>query len=139
MLKSARLQYGEVFDFFPRSHVFTHHSKDLLSQYFDRPGRLWIGKPAASSQGRGIHITKSLKDFAKYLAPLPSPKAQSVLKQKTENVSISAAEGDKTDVTAEPATKKGRDVVIVRTPFPKFSIPFFLISQINKLFRFKNI
>lgn len=129
MLKSARLQYGDLYDFFPRSHVFTHHSKELLSRYFDQPGRLWIGKPAASSQGRGIHLTTSLRDFEKYLAPLPTSHQSLLHRQRSNdntnstnnsnyktNVNISAAE-TQSEAQGEPATKKGRDVVIVPLPY----------------------
>jgi hypothetical protein len=103
MLKSARLQHGDVYDFFPRSHVFTQHSKDILIKHFDQPGRLWIGKPAASSQGRGIHLTTTLKDFANILAPLRIPSSSAVVN-----------ESEKNGANIETPTVKQREVIIVR-------------------------
>eukprot|EP01126_Amoeba_proteus_P033927 TRINITY_DN3353_c0_g1_i6.p1 TRINITY_DN3353_c0_g1~~TRINITY_DN3353_c0_g1_i6.p1 ORF type:complete len:382 (+),score=72.45 TRINITY_DN3353_c0_g1_i6:295-1440(+) len=77
-MKYARVKYGEVFDFVPRSWIFTNYSKDLILQYErERSNKLlqsgtsknalWIGKPSCSSRGRGIILTSNLEDFVEEL------------------------------------------------------------------------
>jgi len=114
MMKSSRLQYGDIYDFFPKAFVYTNYSQQLLSKYFDKPGRLWIGKPAASSQGRGIHLTDHLSYFSRFLAKVPTweRKAPAAIQRPVEAVE---EQGVATEPTAENAAEnKGRDVVVIQ-------------------------
>lgn len=73
LLKYAQVKYGDAFNFFPRSWIFSKFSQDIILKY--EAGReakldektLWIGKPSSSSRGRGIVLTHNLKDFTTHL------------------------------------------------------------------------
>ncbi|KAM8877156.1 putative tubulin polyglutamylase TTLL9 [Synchiropus picturatus] len=63
-----------VYDFFPETfqmpidyHLFVEHFKRY-------PGSIWIMKPAASSQGKGIFLFKDLKDIMNWKKTRVTPK-----------------------------------------------------------------
>eukprot|EP01125_Pyxidicula_operculata_P001187 TRINITY_DN1112_c0_g3_i2.p1 TRINITY_DN1112_c0_g3~~TRINITY_DN1112_c0_g3_i2.p1 ORF type:complete len:464 (-),score=96.89 TRINITY_DN1112_c0_g3_i2:80-1471(-) len=68
LLKQSYLRYGDIYNFFPSSYVFSLQSQDLIKKYFtNQKDKIWIAKPPASSQGRGIVITRDIEEFSKLL------------------------------------------------------------------------
>jgi hypothetical protein len=59
-LKSLRLKYGHVYEFFPPAFVYSEKIKDLVQKQAEGNDEVWICKPSSSSQGRGILITSDL-------------------------------------------------------------------------------
>lgn len=53
---------AHIYDFFPETFVLPDEFPDFCSEFHSDPGALWIVKPSASSQGRGIFLLDSLAD-----------------------------------------------------------------------------
>lgn len=64
LLKSSLWEHGKIYDFFPTSFVYTPFNAHLVKKYFAKGERLWIGKPPASSRGRGITISRNIDEFS---------------------------------------------------------------------------
>jgi tubulin polyglutamylase TTLL6/13 len=64
-LHRLQKQFPEEFDFFPKTYVLPSDYGDLRNQFGPdgKSKRIYILKPDASSQGRGIYLTQSLEDI----------------------------------------------------------------------------
>ncbi len=51
------------FDFVPKTFVLPQEYPQLMEEAGKQPGRFWIVKPAASSQGKGIFVTDKMSDI----------------------------------------------------------------------------
>jgi len=130
LLKEAYAKYGEIFDFAPRSWIFTRYSKNLVLkseqrrreerlQRGDEKEVLWIGKPSSSSRGRGIVITANLEDFDSFLVDyVPNRQREEpqgfflldTLKNKTKNNTNSEIKENSGDQTASIDTNENREM-----------------------------
>uniref|UniRef100_A0A6B2L464 Tubulin-tyrosine ligase n=1 Tax=Arcella intermedia TaxID=1963864 RepID=A0A6B2L464_9EUKA len=70
-MKLSHLKYPNLYNFTPTAFTLTEYSLPLLQKYFGNKNKIWIGKPAAWSQGRGITITRNLEDFLPSLVLKP--------------------------------------------------------------------
>ena len=61
--KLKELFPGTKFDFLPESYILPNEFTFLKDRMDKNPNQLWIIKPVASSQGRGIFLTKNIKDI----------------------------------------------------------------------------
>ena len=53
---------AQIYDFFPETFILPDEFPDFCSEFHSDPGSIWIVKPSASSQGRGIFLVDSLSD-----------------------------------------------------------------------------
>ena len=52
----------DSFNFLPETFILPEDFSDFSSRFHDNPDQLWIAKPNASSQGKGIFLVESLSD-----------------------------------------------------------------------------
>lgn len=53
----------EGFDFLPETYVLPKQMDEFLAVHEAKPDHIWIVKPNASSQGKGIYLMKNLEDL----------------------------------------------------------------------------
>ena len=61
--KLKELFPGTKFDFLPESYILPNEFTFLKDKMDKNPNQFWIVKPVASSQGRGIFLTKNITDI----------------------------------------------------------------------------
>ena len=61
--KLKELFPGTKFDFLPESYILPNEFTFLKDKMDKNPNQFWIVKPVASSQGRGIFLTKNINDI----------------------------------------------------------------------------
>ena len=61
--KLKELFPGTKFDFLPESYILPNEYTFLKDRMDKNPNQFWIVKPVASSQGRGIFLTKNINDI----------------------------------------------------------------------------
>ena len=61
--KLKELFPGTKFDFLPESYILPNEYTFLKDRMDKNPGQFWIVKPVASSQGRGIFLTKNISEI----------------------------------------------------------------------------
>ena len=61
--KLKELFPGTKFDFLPESYILPNEYTFLKDKMDKNPNQLWIIKPVASSQGRGIFLTKNISEI----------------------------------------------------------------------------
>ena len=61
--KLKELFPGTKFDFLPESYILPNEFTFLKDRMDKNPNQFWIVKPVASSQGRGIFLTKNINDI----------------------------------------------------------------------------
>jgi tubulin polyglutamylase TTLL6/13 len=57
-LKKMRKIFPEDYDFFPQTFILPVEFTDFRKAFHEKRSRVWIVKPEASSQGRGIFLVK---------------------------------------------------------------------------------
>lgn len=62
-LQRMRRAFPADYDFFPATFTLPADYAELRAQFKKKTKKTWIVKPDASSQGRGIYLTRSLDDI----------------------------------------------------------------------------